>query len=376
MTKKDSTPPLADELEVLPSDTAEGESSFYFRSLLESADRGEDSFQQSLRPKTLTDYVGQTKVVQNLSIAVAAAKRRGEPLDHVLFHGPPGLGKTSLAGVIAHELGVNIKATSGPVLERPGDLAAILSGLEKGDVLFIDEIHRLNRVVEEILYPAMEDFTIDIIIGQGPAARSVKLSLKPFTLIGATTRTGLLTAPLRDRFGIVERLDFYNKEELTTIVKRSAKLLDVAITPDGAEQIASRSRGTPRIANRLLKRTRDYAQEVADSHITAEVAAQALDLLEVDALGLDKMDRLLLHTVIDKFAGGPVGLDTLSAAIHEAKDTIEDVYEPYLLQEGMLIRTPRGREATIRAYQHLGRAVPPNKSRAATLQRNLFGERE
>ena len=370
------TPPLSDEIETLSEPSPDGESTFYFRSVLETADKAEDSFQQSLRPKTMRDYVGQKKVVQNLSIAVAAAKRRDEPLDHVLFHGPPGLGKTSLAGVIAVEMGVNIKATSGPVLERPGDLAAILSGLEKGDVLFIDEIHRLNRVVEEILYPAMEDFTIDIIIGQGPAARSVKLSLKPFTLIGATTRTGSLTAPLRDRFGIVERLDFYNTDDLTTIVKRSAQLLDVIVTPDGAEQIASRSRGTPRIANRLLKRTRDYAQEVADSHITAEVAAQALDLLEVDSLGLDKMDRLLLHTVIDKFSGGPVGLDTLSAAIHEAKETIEDDYEPFLLQEGKLIRTPRGREATLRAYQHLGLSVPPHRGRSGTLQRSLFGEGE
>ncbi len=359
---------LQDEIE----QTAEGESTFYFRSVLESADRIEDSFQQSLRPQNLREYVGQKKVVQNLSIAVSAAKRRGEPLDHVLFHGPPGLGKTSLSGVIANELGVNMKATSGPVLERPGDLAAILSGLEKGDVLFIDEIHRLNRVVEEILYPAMEDFTIDIIIGQGPAARSVKLSLKPFTLIGATTRTGLLTAPLRDRFGIVERLDFYTHEELRTIIGRSAKLLDVSITDDGAKQIASRSRGTPRIANRLLKRTRDYAQEMADSNITADVAAQALDLLDIDPLGLDKMDRLLLNTVIDKFNGGPVGLDTLAAAIHEAKDTIEDVYEPFLLQEGMLVRTPRGREATLRAYQHLGKSVPPGRTRSSSLQRDLF----
>lgn len=369
---KNVSPSLASTIEK----TTEHEESFFFRSLLETTDRGEDVFQQSLRPQTMGDYVGQKKVVQNLNIAVAAAKRRGEPLDHVLFHGPPGLGKTTLAGIIAAEMNVNLRATSGPVLERPGDLAAILSGLEQGDVLFIDEIHRLNRVVEEILYPAMEDFTIDIIIGQGPAARSVKINLKPFTLVGATTRTGLLTAPLRDRFGIIERLDFYAPDELSRILTRSAQLLQVNLEEDGAQQIARRSRGTPRIANRLLKRCRDFAQEIADSHISGEVAAQALDLLDVDAYGLDKMDRLLLCTMIDKFGGGPVGLETLAAAIHEAKDTIEDVYEPFLLQEGFIVRTPRGREATERAYAHLKRRLPPKRMTAPSLQQALFEESE
>jgi Holliday junction DNA helicase RuvB len=352
----------------------QNENAFFFRSVLGAEGGQEDSFQTTLRPATLAEYIGQEKVARNLSIAISAAKRREEPLDHVLFHGPPGLGKTTLAGVIAHELGVRMKGTAGPVLERPGDLAAILSGLEAGDVLFIDEIHRLNRVVEEILYPAMEDFEIDIIVGQGPAARSVKLELKPFTLIAATTRTGLLTAPLRDRFGIIERMDFYSPEELTRIVLRSAGLLGVEIREEGAREIASRSRGTPRIANRLLKRTRDYAQEIAGSVIDAEVASRALELLDVDRCGLDKMDRLLLLTVIDKFGGGPVGVETLAASIHEAKDTIEDVYEPYLLQEGFLCRTPRGREATARAYEHLHR-VPGRGRQSGPQQRDLFGEK-
>lgn len=322
--------------------------------LLSGENNSGDGFQQSLRPTQLEEYVGQERIRENLSIAIAAAKRRGESLDHVLLHGPPGLGKTTLAAVIAKELGVSFKATSGPVLERPGDLAAVLASLAKGDVLFIDEIHRLSRVVEEILYPAMEDFTIDILIGQGAAARSVKLALKPFTLVGATTRTGLLTAPLRTRFGISERLDFYSEAELTTIVSRSANLLEIEVDSAGARCIARRSRGTPRIANRLLKRARDFAQEKANSIVSEEVASMALDMLEIDSRGLDKMDRLLLSTIIQKFDGGPVGLETIAAAIHEDKGTIEDVYEPYLLQEGFLVRTPRGRVATIAAYDYLG----------------------
>ncbi len=328
-------------------------------SILRGETRAEDSFQQNLRPNTMQDYIGQEQVRKNLSISIAAAKRRGEPLDHILLHGPPGLGKTTLAAVIANELGVKFRSTSGPVLERPGDLAAILSGLGERDVLFIDEIHRLNRVIEEILYPAMEDYTIDIIIGQGPAARSIKLTIKPFTLIGATTRTGLLTAPLRDRFGITERMDFYENAELVRIITRSASILGVSIDPAGAEQIASRSRGTPRIANRLLKRVRDYtehhAPENTKGHVTKEIAETALDLLDIDKRGCDKMDRLLMTTIIDKFRGGPVGLETLAAAISEEKGTIEEVYEPFLIPQGFLMRTPRGREATLTAYEHFGR---------------------
>lgn len=351
--------------------TDENSYSYIVRTLVDSNDLTEDGFQNSLRPKTINEYVGQEKVVKNLSIAVAAAKRRGESLDHVLFHGPPGLGKTTLASIIANELGVNLKVTSGPVLEKPGDLAAILSSLNANDVLFIDEIHRLGKVVEEILYPAMEDYSIDIIIGQGPAARSVKLNLKPFTLVGATTRTGLLSAPLRDRFGIIERMDYYSKEELTKIVNRSADLLGIEIDNTGANQIAARSRGTPRIANRLLKRARDYAQEVANSMITENVASNALELLDVDELGLDKMDKLLLLTIIDKFSGGPVGVETLAAAINESKDTIEDVYEPYLMQLGFIIRTPRGREATLNAYKHFNRVqLSGSKSQQAELFKN------
>jgi Holliday junction DNA helicase RuvB len=291
-------------------------------------------------------------------------------LDHVLLHGPPGLGKTSLAAVIARELGASFKATSGPVLERPGDLAAILSSLQHGDVLFIDEVHRLSRVVEEILYPAMEDFHIDIMIGQGPAARSVKLDLKPFTLVAATTRTGLLTAPLRDRFGIVERIEFYSPEELVRIIKRSAAILGIEVDANGAVQLARCARGTPRVANRLLKRARDYAEEKADSVITDAAAKSALELLGVDPRGFDRMDRMLLLTIIDKFDGGPVGVETLAAALHEDKDTIEDVYEPFLMQQGFLRRTPRGREATIAAYRHLNRT--PNQKDASPEQGELL----
>ena len=312
----------------------------------------------SLRPSLLQDYVGQEQTKETLGIVLEAARHRSDVIDHILFYGPPGLGKTTLANIIAAEMQVHIKSTSGPTIERAGDLAAILTNLEQGDVLFIDEIHRLSPVVEEILYPAMEDFQLDIIIGQGPSARSIKLDLPRFTLVGATTRAGLLTSPLRDRFGVILRLDFYSEDELKVIVGRSARVLQVDIDPDGMAEVARRSRGTPRIANRLLKRVRDYAQVRADGVITQEVAQQALELLEVDAFGLDKMDRFLLLTIIDKFGGGPVGLETLSAAINEEKGTIEDVYEPFLLQNGYIARTPRGRTATEIAYQHLQRRPP------------------
>jgi Holliday junction DNA helicase RuvB len=313
------------------------------------------NYEANLRPRGFEEYVGQEQVKKNLQVAIAAARGRSDVLDHVLFHGPPGLGKTSLAYIIAREMGVNIKATSGPVVERPGDLAAILTNLEDGDILFIDEIHRLNHVVEEVLYPAMEDYQIDIMIGQGPAARSLKLNLKRFTLIGATTRSGLLTSPLRDRFGLIFRLDFYSPEALTEILKRSAAILGVAAEDTGIFEIAQRSRGTPRIANRLLRRVRDFAQVKGGGSITKFVTNEALQLLEIDPKGLDKMDTMLLLTVIDKFSGGPVGVDTLAAAIGEEKDTIEDVYEPFLIQAGFLQRTPRGRLATASAYQHFGR---------------------
>ncbi len=312
-------------------------------------------YEVNLRPRTLEEYVGQEEVKSNLRVFLEAAKNRGEALDHVLFSGPPGLGKTTLAYIIASELRVNVKATSGPVIERPGDLAAILSNLKEHDILFIDEIHRLNHVVEEILYPAMEDFQIDILIGQGPSARSIKLNIPPFTLVGATTRAGLLTFPLRDRFGISFRLEFYSPAELEKILMRSARILNVELNPSGAQEIAKRSRGTPRVANRLLRRVRDFAQVTADGKIDQAMADRALKLLEVDERGLDKMDRKILLTILEKFNGGPVGLETLAVAVNEEKDTIEDVYEPYLIQVGFLDRTPRGRRATALAAGHMGK---------------------
>ena len=323
----------------------------------------------SLRPRTLAEYVGQEEMKRNLSVFIAAAKGRSEALDHVLFHGSPGLGKTSLSHIIAGELDVNIRSTSGPVIEKPGDLAAILTNLQPKDVLFIDEIHRLNHVVEEILYPAMEDYELDIIIGQGPSARTMKIPLPPFTLVGATTRTGLLTPPLRDRFGVILRLDFYKPEDLYKIVVRSAGLLEIPIKDEGALEIAKRARGTPRIANRLLRRVRDFAEVEADGVITRKVASLALDMLEVDDQGLDKMDRFIMHTIIEKFDGGPIGLSSLCAAVGEEKGTIEDVYEPFLIQSGYIKRTPQGRMATRRAYLHLHLEV---REGTASRQGKLF----
>jgi Holliday junction DNA helicase RuvB len=322
-----------------------------------SAEENDDDLQidRSLRPTRFEDFVGQDRIKDNLAVFIQAARERGEALDHALFCGPPGLGKTTLANIIAHAMGVGIKSTSGPVLERAGDLAAILTNLQPGDVLFIDEIHRLNRVVEEVLYPAMEDFQLDIIIGQGPSARSIKLDLPRFTLVGATTRTGLLTSPLRDRFGIIDRLNFYSSGDLQRIISRSAGILRIDVEPAAAAEIARRSRGTPRIANRLLRRVRDFAQISGEDRITDGAVRDAMGRLEVDAKGFDEMDRRLLLAIIDKFSGGPVGLETLAAALGEEKDTIEDVYEPFLIQEGYLDRTPRGRQATALSYEHFGR---------------------
>ena len=312
----------------------------------------------TLRPQYLTDYIGQKKAKEKLKIYIEAAKQRGDALDHVLFYGPPGLGKTTLAGIIANEMGTHMKVTSGPAIEKPGEMAAILNSLQEGDVLFVDEIHRLNRQVEEVLYPAMEDYAIDIMIGKGATARSIRLDLPKFTLVGATTRAGLLTAPLRDRFGVIQHLEFYTYEELQTIILHSAKILGVEIDPDGAMQMARRSRGTPRLANRLLKRVRDFAQVKYDGKISNDVADFALDLMEVDRYGLDQTDRAILRMMIENFQGGPVGLETLAASIGEDAGTIEDVYEPYLLQHGFIQRTPRGRVATAKAYGHLGLPVP------------------
>ncbi len=321
-------------------------------------DRDDDQFEVSLRPRTLAEYVGQSKAKENLQIFIDAARGRNEALDHVLFYGPPGLGKTTLANIVAIEMGVSIKSTSGPVIEKPGDLAAVLTNLEEGDVLFIDEIHRLSPVVEEILYPAMEDYQLDIMIGQGPSARTIKLDIPHFTLVGATTRAGLLSSPLRDRFGVISRLEFYSNAELAIIVERSASLLGIETTKEGAAEIARRSRGTPRIANRLLRRVRDFAQVEGSGNVTQEVADSSLLRMEVDAKGFDHMDRLLMLTILDKFNGGPVGLDTLAAAIGEERDTIEDVIEPFLIQQGYLNRTPRGRMATQLAIKHFDRPLP------------------
>jgi Holliday junction DNA helicase RuvB len=330
------------------------------------ASPNEENVERALRPQQLADYVGQAKIREQLEIFITAARNRAEALDHVLLFGPPGLGKTTLAHIVAHEMGVHLRQTSGPVLERPGDLAALLTNLERNDVLFIDEIHRLSPIVEEILYPALEDFQIDIMIGEGPAARSIKIDLQPFTLVGATTRAGMLTNPLRDRFGIVARLEFYTEDELTAIVERSGRLLQAQLEAAGAREIARRARGTPRIANRLLRRVRDYAEVREQGRISRAVADRALGMLEVDTLGLDIMDRKLLRAVIDRFAGGPVGIENLAAAIGEERDTLEDVVEPFLIQQGLLQRTPRGRVASPEAYRHFG-VIGPAEGHSGTL---------